>query len=207
MYVRVILQQQTQNTRQTTQRSADRAERPERAEQPERPERPEAPERPEVGTPASSELREQIRDQFRAVREAAKDMEGEIQAEQAAANQVRIRNGVPVAPGGPGGVIVHTGAGEDMIPPQAVDLAYGLFVMLAVMVIGWPLSRAFGRRLERSAPITSLPPVVTEQLLRIEQTVEAMAVEVERISEAQRYLAKLQTSQGEPASLPAGDRG
>jgi len=100
---------------------------------------------------------------------------------------------------------VHTGGPQDFIPPQAVDISYAFFAMLAVILIGWPLSRAFGRRLERSGKGT-LSPAATEQLQRIEQALDAMAIEVERISEAQRYLTKLQAGQlGEPSALP-GER-
>jgi len=76
------------------------------------------------------------------------------------------------------------------------------------MVIGWPLTRAFGRRLERGGQTAaSISPAVSEQLRRIEQAVDAMSVEVERISESQRYLTKLQTAQlGEPSTLPSAER-
>ena len=82
----------------------------------------------------------------------------------------------------------------DMIPPQAVDMAYGFFLMCAVMVVGWPIARAFGRRIERRGATAALPAGTTEQLQRIEQAVEAMAIEVERISESQRFMARLQKS-------------
>ena len=45
-----------------------------------------------------------------------------------------------------------------------------------------------------------------EQLQRIEQAVDTMAIEVERISEAQRYLTKLHAGRvAESAGLPSGD--
>ena len=94
---------------------------------------------------------------------------------------------------------------QDIIPPQAVDISYAFFAMVAVIFIGRPLARAFGRRLERSGQ-AALSPAVSEQLRRIEQAVDAMAIEVERISEAQRYFTKLQAGQlGEPSALP-GER-
>jgi multidrug efflux pump subunit AcrA (membrane-fusion protein) len=90
---------------------------------------------------------------------------------------------------------VYTTQPPDMevprIPGEAVDLAIGFFITCAVIVIGWPISRALGRRLERRGAVTLPDAGVAEQLQRIEQGVEAMAIEVERISEAQRYLAKL----------------
>ena len=78
------------------------------------------------------------------------------------------------------------------IPPQAVDIAIGFFITCAVIIVGWPISRALGRRFERRGAPPALEAGMTDQLQRIEQAVEAIAIEVERISESQRFLAKLQ---------------
>jgi hypothetical protein len=178
MLVRVILPQQAQTANPSTPgtpRSADVAPRAERPERPERPQQPERPERPE-----------------------------------AAPNQIIIREGVPALPAIPPipaipSIEVHPGGPQEMIPPQAVDISYAFFAMVAVIFIGWPFSRAFGRRLERNAQ-SAISPAVREQLTRIEQAVDAMGIEVERISEAQRYFTKLQAGQlGEPSALP-GER-
>jgi hypothetical protein len=101
------------------------------------------------------------------------------------------------------GIVVHPGQFppymQEGIPPQAVDLAIGFFITCAVMVIGWPIARAFGRRIERRGQPTSIDTGVGEQLQRIEQAVDAMAIEVERISESQRFMAKLQSSSAQPS--------
>ena len=210
MHAGVMMYQQAaadRTTRSTTERP-ERAERPERREQPERPEpreRPEPPERAESpDVMPGRTARDELRDLTRAEREVLADIR---RNEENQANQVIIRNGVPVPPvPAVPGIEVHTGGAEHMIPPQVVDLAYGAYAMLAVMVIGWPLARAWGRRLERSTHAPGLSPMMGEQLQRIEQTVESMAIEVERISEAQRYLAKVQSAQlGEPAALPSSE--
>jgi exonuclease VII large subunit len=93
----------------------------------------------------------------------------------------------------------------DIIPPQAVDIAIGFFVMVAVILVGRPLSKAFGRRIDRSAQ-TTVAPTSVEQLTRIEQAVEAMAIEVERISESQRFMAKLQNAPLADQALQSGER-
>ena len=79
-----------------------------------------------------------------------------------------------------------------VIPGEAVDIAIGFFVTCAVIIVGWPISRALGRRFERRGAQPTLESGMSEQLQRIEQSVEAIAIEVERISESQRFLAKLQ---------------
>ena len=59
------------------------------------------------------------------------------------------------------------------------------------IVLLYPVVRALATRLENRdrAPI---PPDVSQRLARIESAVESIAVEVERISESQRFLAKLE---------------
>jgi len=153
----------------------------------------------------SQELRDQIRQATRAAQEAARDARD-------AQRQVRVQSGLPAVPPVPPipqipEIPVHAGVPVNMIPPQAVDVAIGFFIMCAVMVIGWPIARAFGRRIERGGPPAAVSPAVSEQLRRIEQTVEAMAIEVERVSEAQRYFAKLHSAPPtEPATLESGER-
>ncbi len=76
----------------------------------------------------------------------------------------------------------------------------GMF-MIVTLSLGVPLVRAFSRRWEREQ---SLPPSAgdREQLARIEQAIEAMAIEVERISESQRFTTKLLSDRA--GGLPAG---
>jgi hypothetical protein len=80
----------------------------------------------------------------------------------------------------------------DVIPPQAVDITYAFFFTIAVIAIGVPLVRAFARWLDRRGSVpASVPADLTQRLDRIENSVEAMATEVERIAEGQRFTSKL----------------
>lgn len=88
---------------------------------------------------------------------------------------------------------------QPMIPREAVDIGIGFFITCAVIIIGWPIARAMGRRFERRGAPPAVEAGMTDQLQRIEQAVEAIAIEVERISESQRFLAKLQEKS--PAAL------
>jgi hypothetical protein len=77
----------------------------------------------------------------------------------------------------------------------------GFFFTVGALAIGIPLVRAFARWLDRrGAPVAA--PDVTARLDRIEQAVDTVAVEVERIAEGQRYSSKLL---GELRALPAPD--
>jgi hypothetical protein len=116
--------------------------------------------------------------------------------------------GVPQPPALPGGVVVRGYDSEHIIPSQLVDIALAFMLMIAVIIVGLPLARAFGRRIERRADSPAVGPGLADQLQRIEQAVEAMSIEVERISESQRFMARLQSetngvTQPERVALPA----
>lgn len=90
-----------------------------------------------------------------------------------------------------------------MDPGIAVPLAF--FAMVATIAVGAPLARAFARRMDRDSK-ANLPPEVTSRLERIEQAVDAIAIEVERISEGQRFTTKLLTERASEASRPSEPR-
>jgi hypothetical protein len=155
------------------------------------------------------ELRQQIKQTIQDARDAAQDAASEAR-DAAGAQTIVIGPNAPVPPGAHGRTIVlPSGMGNsDVIPPQAVDISIAFFVMCAVIVIGWPLARAFGKRLERRGEVAAVNPGIADQLQRIEQAVDAMAIEVERISESQRFMAKLQQGTGaaeRAVALPQGD--
>ena len=164
----------------------------------------------------SGELQQQIQQQVQqSVQEAAQAARDASQAARDARARAREAqhtvvtiDGRPVIAGAlPGeGVAIYPPQNPNEIPQQAVDIAIGFFVMCAVMVVGWPIARAFGRRIEKRAEVSAPDPMLTGQLQRIEQAVEAMAIEVERISESQRFMARLQNGAGEPMALPADRR-
>lgn len=66
-----------------------------------------------------------------------------------------------------------------------------LFVCMAVTAIGVPIARAYARRLDREPSRPELPSDVTARLERMEQALDSISIEVERISEGQRFTTKL----------------
>jgi hypothetical protein len=69
---------------------------------------------------------------------------------------------------------------------------------LVIMVLGFPVVRLITRWLEpRPVPPRELS-AINGRLERIETAVDSIAVEVERISEAQRFSARLQSEQQSP---------
>ena len=85
--------------------------------------------------------------------------------------------------------VVHMMSG----PPEWV----GIVAVLVMAIIGativlFPLARAWARRLDRGSAAPQLGSAdVSARLERIENAVESMAVEVERISEGQRFLTRV----------------
>lgn len=94
--------------------------------------------------------------------------------------------------------------GEDVIPPQVVDISIAFFATCAVIAIGIPVARAWGRWLDRRGRASATAPETDERLTRIEQAIDAVAIEVERVSEGQRYTNR---TIGELRGLPAPDVG
>jgi hypothetical protein len=93
----------------------------------------------------------------------------------------------------------------EIIPPQAVDIAFGFFWMVAAIIIGLPIARAFARRMDRKGSTAQVPGEVSAQLTHLNQAVDAIALEVERISEGQRFTTRLLSEQREAArqTLPS----
>jgi hypothetical protein len=81
----------------------------------------------------------------------------------------------------------------------------GFFAMVATIAVGAPLARAFAKRMERDSK-AKIAPEVTTRLERIEQAVDAIAIEVERISEGQRFTTKLLTERAGDATRSAERR-
>ena len=88
------------------------------------------------------------------------------------------------------------------VPPRLENLGYAFLLMLAVIAVGKPLARAFGTIIERRAIKPAMPPEFGGRLERIEQGIEAVSIEIERISESQRYLLKVQSPTPERVELP-----
>ena len=78
--------------------------------------------------------------------------------------------------------------------------AFGGFVT-ALWLIARVVTSRTGRRVEQGS---AAPRIDDARFTRLEQSVESIAVEVERIAEAQRFSAKLLAEQR--GALPRGDQ-
>jgi FtsZ-binding cell division protein ZapB len=89
-------------------------------------------------------------------------------------------------------------------PSSGQITAISIVGMITVLM---PLSIAFGRILLRRAnrpPPPQIPKDVSDRLERMEQGIEAVALEVERIGEGQRFVTQLMSDRAQRAALPEG---
>ena len=77
------------------------------------------------------------------------------------------------------------------IPEGVVVISIAFFLTCAFIAIGLPIARAFARRSDRRGAAPEADVETRARLERIEQAVDAIAVEVERISEGQRFTTKV----------------
>lgn len=83
----------------------------------------------------------------------------------------------------------------------------GAFLCAIILAIGVPLARAFARKMDSESRNPRLPTEVTDRLERMEQALDSVALEVERISEGQRFTTKLLSegrSAAESRQIPGG---
>ncbi len=87
-------------------------------------------------------------------------------------------------------------------PPEEAYVLGGLFMLIVLL----PISIAIAKRIWRrgAAVVTAFPRELGDRLVRMEQAIEATAVEVERIGEGQRFLTRLFTEGEGARAIGAG---
>lgn len=86
--------------------------------------------------------------------------------------------------------------GEAWVAVPVLLILFGLF----------PIVLAKTRRMWKGTPTQRVAPADNARLERIEQAVEAIAIEVERVSEGQRFVTKLLSDTSRVAKSVPGDR-
>lgn len=139
---------------------------------------------------------------------AIPDMQAAPKAGAATKQQVGAKDGAtpgpakapsaPTAPTPPGELATSTGDNPfdpiviGQMRQTAENISYSFFATIAVIIVGLPLARAIGRRISNPAPPRPLPSEdLTPKLRQLQESVDAMAIELERISENQRFTTKL----------------
>ncbi len=115
--------------------------------------------------------------------------------------------------------IAVPGASIDLPDVRSGSDDDGVYVLSAIFILAvlMPMALAMSRRIwRRSAKVvTTFPKELADRLIRVEQSVEATAVEIERIGEGQRFMTRLFTegagaqslAQRQAERLPQGNAG
>ncbi|MEO8560541.1 MAG: hypothetical protein ABI601_00605 [bacterium] len=87
-------------------------------------------------------------------------------------------------------------------PPEEAFVLGGVFLFVAI----FPISIAYARRIWRrgASVVAALPTDIVERFSQLDQAVESIAVEVERIGEGQRFITRVLSDGGSRAALGEG---
>ena len=105
------------------------------------------------------------------------------------------RQSDPVMPFGP---VAASRIADRMVP---IVIVFTLFVLSPIAL---SISRAFWKRSALPRPAT--PPVDSQRIERMEQAMDAIAIEIERVSEGQRFITRLLSEQRPVMPLGAGQQ-
>jgi hypothetical protein len=113
------------------------------------------------------------------------DVEGQLRAaEKAVADQA----------GKPGAVPPPPPPRHREGPPEEVFVLGGMFIV----VVLFPLTIAYARRLWRrgAGAVAAFPQEITDRFNRLDQAMDSIAIEVERIGEGQRFVTRVMSENG-----------
>lgn len=101
----------------------------------------------------------------------------------------------------PGAVVPDPPEPQREGPPEE----FFVFLMVLTLFIGVPIALAYARRIWKKGvqTVTAIPQDIYDRFNRIDQAIDSVALEVERIGENQRYVTKLVTEQRGLAAGPA----
>jgi hypothetical protein len=92
------------------------------------------------------------------------------------------------------------------IARMAQETALGLMGLLAAIFILGPFARMIARRMEKRPELKATSEhtqALQRQIAELQQSIDAMSVEVERISEAQRFQSKLLYERAPASGIPS----
>jgi hypothetical protein len=86
--------------------------------------------------------------------------------------------------------------------PEFIGIMTGMGLSFALV---FPFARAWARRIEARGKTPVLNASGDPRLERMEQAIDAIAIEVERIAEAQRFQTRLLSERANERALGSGD--
>ena len=162
--------------------------------------------RTQIQTQTRDQIRQQVRDAIRGVNDATSDVANDASISVGTSAQDGLTKTITF-PDGNGGITrirlgregIQVGTPGSMatvpfdriVPRGIVTMTYAMCLTMVLVFVGGPIARAFARRMDRKVITPNVPPEVLQRLAAIEHAVDTVAVEVERISEGQRFTTKL----------------
>lgn len=141
----------------------------------------------------SNPARPRVQQQWADVGMQKAQVDGSIAALKA---RIAAKQGLPITPPAVPNMPVFPRVTPNVVVPA---------ISVVTLVLLFPISVAWAKRILRRAPkaVAVIPTEVTTRLERIEQAVDTIAIEVERISEGQRFVTKVMA--GRPAAGASND--
>ncbi len=98
---------------------------------------------------------------------------------------------------------------HDVVPKGAVQISWAFAAAVGFLAIGLPISRAIARRIDRRGVSarndSALAQQFAERFDTMERNLDTVAIEIERLSESQRFTSKLLTErERERDRVPVG---
>jgi hypothetical protein len=119
---------------------------------------------------------------------------------------LRFENGELVISDPSGATTSLTLDAAQLIPPQVPELLGISFAGLVAIILAVPIGRAIARWIDRRAQVPAVDPQLATRLVAIEQAVDTVAIEMERLSEAHRFTTRLLTERIGAPDFAAGAR-
>jgi hypothetical protein len=107
----------------------------------------------------------------------------------------------------PAGLAASASVGTPLGLNPGQVTAIGIVSVVGATCVAFPVAIAMARRIWRGSRRGAAPvaPESAQRMERLEQAVDAIAIEIERVSEGQRYVTRLLTEGAAPA-LPVGQK-
>ena len=108
----------------------------------------------------------------------------------------------------PAGLVASSSVGMPFALNPGQVTAISIISVIGITCVAFPIAIAIARKIWRSGlrrDPAAVAPESAQRMERLEQAVDAIAIEIERVSEGQRYVTRLLTEGAVPA-LPVGQK-
>ena len=164
------------------------------------------------GQSVRDQIRQQVRDAIQGANEGTQDaatvaqVPGTIILPANGSNPISVRvdgSGIHLSQNGTETTIPV----RDVVPRGAVQMTYALSAVFAFVIVGLPLARAFARRMDRRTATNGVTAALQTRLDAMDRNIDTVAVELERVSEGQRFTSKLLADRVPAPALVTAARG